>query len=320
MDNVRIAAVCDIIEEKATKLAGTLGCEAFVDYRPLLEKVQAVWICTPPGVRIELIAAAARSGLDIFCEKPVALNLAEADQIIDVVNATGVKFMLGYVLRFTQPFRLLHDTFASGELGKLVNCWTRRYMAMDPRKTWHVDQEASGGVALDFGSHDIDWLMTVGGKVKAVFAQAARVREGVRSDEHSQSLLSFAGGGMGCCDVSWVESVRESSIGVVGTEGSLAVGRGGKLYKRMVGQKEEQLDVEASMTVDSTGNLGKAAADGGVEAVAHRGETIQQHFIRCIEEDLRPDITPEQGKDVLRTVLAINESAHTGLSVEIPAD
>jgi predicted dehydrogenase len=161
--------------------------------------------------------------------------------------------------------------------------------------------------------------MTVGGPVKTVFSQAARVREGVGSDEQSQSILVFAGGGMGCCDVSWVESVRESSIGIVGTKGSLAVGRDGKLYKRMVGEKEQELEVQASLSVDPQGNIGVSATDGGVEVVEQRNETIQAHFIRCVEEDTRPRITAAEGKRVLQTVLAINESARASQSVAVVA-
>jgi len=317
MPNVKITAVCDIIEDKATKLAEKLGCESFTHFRPLLDKCQAVWLCTPPSVRLEIIAEAAKAGKDIFCEKPIALNLEEAGDIIRVVKESGIKFMLGYVLRFTQPFKVMRGTYASGELGKLVNCWTRRYMAMDPRLTWHKDQDACGGVALDFGSHDIDWLMTVGGKVKTVFAQAARVREGVNSDEHSQSMLVFADGGMGNCDISWWESVRESSVGIVGTAGSMAVGRDGKVYKKLLDKDEEVLDVEASLSIDPQGNQGKQSDDGAVEEVEHREETIQEHFIRCVENDLRPQITAEEGKEVLKTVMAINESARSGASVNV---
>ena len=317
MTNVRVAVVCDIVEHRAQTLAGKLGCEFVLDYRGVMDKVDAVFICTPPEVRVDVIAAAARAGKQIFCEKPIALNVAEADQIIRIVEPAGVKFMLGYVLRFTQPYKLLHDCFASGELGGLVNCWTRRYMGMDPRKTWHNWQDKSGGVALDFGSHDIDWLMWVGGTVKTVFAHAARVREGVQSDEHSQSMLVFGKGGMGCADVSWLEAVSESSIGVIGTAGSMSVDRAGTVRRRMWGSKEETVATQGSMSVDPQGKLGARTAEGAIQAVAQETETIQQHFIRCIEQDVPPAVTAEQGRNVLEAVLAINESARTGRAVKL---
>lgn len=317
MDNVQLVSVCDVIEDKARDLAGDMGCGHTGDYREVLDQADAVVIGTPPAVRIELISAAVEAGKDIFCEKPIALNLAEADEIVSIVDKATSKFLLGYVLRFTQPFKLLWQTFASGELGELITCWTRRYMAMDPRKSWHNQQEASGGVALDFGSHDIDWLMRIGGRVRTVLAGAARVRAGVGADEHCQALLSFTGPGVACCDVSWLDVVGENSIGVIGSAGSMAVDRAGVIRKKLAGGKEEVLDLKAGMSVDPSGNVGTAAADGRIEAVATDSESIQQHFIRCITQDIQPAITARQGRDVLATVLAINESARIGRAVEL---
>ncbi|MBM3263356.1 MAG: hypothetical protein FJY97_08020 [candidate division Zixibacteria bacterium] len=76
--------------------------------------------------------------------------------MIETVERTGVIMMIGYVLRFTHPFQILHETFSSGRLGRLVNCWTRRYMPFDTSQRWYGDQSKSGGVELDFASHDID--------------------------------------------------------------------------------------------------------------------------------------------------------------------
>lgn len=78
--------------------------------------------------------------------------------MIRATEKTGVHFMLGYVLRFTHPFRLLHDTLASGELGDLVSCWCRRYMPWNPAGRWYGEQDKSGGVTVDLFSHDLDWL------------------------------------------------------------------------------------------------------------------------------------------------------------------
>jgi len=317
MGNVRVVAVCDVIRQRADRLAEMAKCRAVTDYRELLDDVDAVWICTEPAVRVELISAIAAAGKHIFCEKPIALNIAEADEIIRIVDAAGVKFMLGYVLRFTEPFRLLRKIFATGELGRLVNCWTRRYMVMDPRKTWHNQQEASGGVALDFGSHDIDWLMWIGGSVKTVFARADRVRYDVHSDEHAQSMLAFAGGGMANCDVSWLDTAGESSIGIIGSEGSIIVDRAGTVRKKMVGEQESQIKIDGAMSVKPDGDFEKVRSESDGEMSIAATETIQEHFVRCIEEDIPPSVTARAGRDVLRTVLAINESARTGKAVNV---
>jgi len=318
MSNVRIVSVCDLVEQKAAKLADAVGSKPCTDFRTQLDEVDAVFVCTEPFNRVEIVKAAAQAGRHIFSEKPIALNLADADEMIRAAEAAGVRYMLGYVLRFTQPFKLLRETFAGGELGRLVNCWTRRYMPMDPRSNWYGRQDKSGGVALDFGSHDIDWLMWIGGPVRTVFARADRIRQDVQADEHCQAMLAFAEGGMGSVDVSWWDSVAQSSIGIVGTAGSMSVGRDGVVRKKLAGCEEVTLSIETAMEVDPSGHVGKKTADGNIAEAPAPDETIQQHFIRCVEEDRPPAVTGRDGRAVLATVLAIRQSAETGKSVDLP--
>ena len=71
------------------------------------------------------------------------------------------------------------------------------------------------------------------------------------------------------------------------------------------------------MAIDPSGNLGKKDQSGKIESIANRDETIQQHFFRCIEEDLEPLTSAEEGRKTLRTVLAIRESARRGTSVHV---
>ncbi len=317
MENVQVVVCCDLLADKAAALADTFGCKHCTDHNEAYPQVDAVWVCTEPFNRVEIVCAAAAAGKHIFTEKPIALNLADADTMIAAARAAGVKYMLGYCLRFWQPYKMMREIFASGELGELVNCWTRRYMPTDMRPHWYGKQELSGGVVLDFGSHDLDWLMTIGGPVKTVFGKTFRIREGIQADEHSQCMLVFANGGMAASDVTWWEAVAESSLGVVGTLGSLIVGRDGVLVKKLVGQDEEEIDVASAMDIDMSGNLGQRDDDGRIHRVMTRDETIQEHFFRCIDQDTQPITDAQIGRDVLELVIAVRQSAELGKSVDL---
>lgn len=203
MENVDLVGVCDTMREQADALAERVDVKACYDYHELLDAVDAVWVCTEPFNRLDIVTTSAAAGKHVFTEKPICLELAEADRMLAATRKAGVKYMLGYVLRFTNPYRLMHDMFVAGDLGKLVTCWTRRYMPCDTSKCWYGQQDKSGGVTLDFGSHDCDWLRWIGGDVAVVFAKTFRVRETVHADEHGQTLMSFQNGGMGTMDVSW---------------------------------------------------------------------------------------------------------------------
>ena len=200
--------------------------------------------------------------------------------MLEATDRAGVIMMMGYVLRFTHPFQALYELFAAGELGRLVNCWTRRYMPFDTSKIWYGDQAKSGGVALDFASHDIDWVRWVGGDVRRVFGRVDRVRPGIRADEHVHALFTFA------------EGLGHSSIGLVGRSGAAIVSEDGTIHKRLGDSEETVITPEP-------------------------GETIQAHFVRCIRDGLTPKVTGHDARALLAIVLAIQESSRTGEAIPL---
>jgi predicted dehydrogenase len=298
MQQVELVGVCDVLQEKATALAEQLGVKAFTHHQDLLPAVDAVCICTPPRHRLDVMLDSARAGKHVFAEKPLALNLAEADLMVEAARQAGIKLMVGYVLRFTQPHKYLHEVFSSGELGRLVNCWTRRYMPCDMSNRWYGDQAQSGGVLLDFGSHDIDLLCWKGGEVRSVYAQFDRVRPTIRSDEHAQVLMTFQQGGMGTVDVSWSSHLSHFSFGVVGSEGTLISDAAGLVHKKLWNGEEQVIDTAAL-------------------AKAQPPETIQEHFVRYIEQDSEPLVTGAQARSVLAVILAAQESGRTDQVVPV---
>jgi predicted dehydrogenase len=319
LPNVNVVGTCDVLEQKARGLAEKLGVGKWcTDYRELLDGVDAVWVCTPPFARVDIITAAADAGKHIFSEKPIALNLKDADTMIAAAKKAKVKYMLGYCFRFWNPYKLLHDTFASGELGELVSCWGRRYESCDMRGTWFGDQEKSGGVMLDNASHLVDWVRWVGGDVKTVFAKTFRIHPNSQADDHGGVLLFFENGGMGAVEQSLSSWVTENTIGLVGTKGGMIVSRDGVVRRRIGAEGTEQIvDVEAGVDVDSSGHSRKKDDSGKSQSVARHRESIHEHFFRCIEQDVEPVTSAIEARKTLQTVLALLRSARTGRSVEL---
>jgi len=318
LPNVTVAGTCDLIPEKAKALADKIGIDRYcTDFRALLPEVDAVWVCTEPFNRTEIVTTAAQAGKHIFTEKPIARSLADADTMIAAAQTAGVQYMLGYCLRYWQPYRLLHDTFASGELGELASCWMRRFMMMDPPR-WYGRQELSGGVMLDFGSHDIDWLRWIGGEVQTVFGKTFRIRDGVQADDHGGAVFTFKNGGMATIENSWSSYMGESSLGIIGTKGAMMMGSDGAVRKRIGHDGEEQVvDIETVTAVNPHGEVGKRDATGAVRTVQVHNESIHQHFFRCIEEQITPLTSAADGRKTLLTAMAIWESARTGKSIDV---
>ena len=318
LPNVTVVGTCDLIPEKAKALADKIGVErCCTDFRDLLPDVDAVWVCTEPFNRREIVTAAAQAGKHIFTEKPVANTLADADAMIAAAHQAKVKYMLGYCLRFWQPYRLIRDTFASGELGDLVSCWMRRFMPWNPAR-WYGHQEQSGGVMLDFGSHDVDWLRWVGGEVQTVFGKTFRARAGSQADDHGGAIFMFKNGGMATIENSWFSHLNEGTLGIIGTKGAMMMGHDGKVRKRIGHEAPEEIvNVEAATAINPQGNIGKRDEKGDIQKVQMRQESIQQHFFRCIEEDITPLTAATDGRQTLLTVMALWKSARTGKSVAV---
>ncbi|MCE5280056.1 MAG: Gfo/Idh/MocA family oxidoreductase [Planctomycetaceae bacterium] len=318
MPNVKITGVCDLIEDKAKSVSKITGAPYTLKFRELLAGCDAVWVCTEPFNRVEIVTAAAAAGKHIFTEKPICISPDDADTMIAAAEKAGVTYMLGYVLRYTQPYRIMRDTLASGELGDLVTAWTRRFMPFDMSVArWYGHQETSGGVVLDFGSHDINWLQWLGGPVKNVMCFARQIQPKMDAQEHGLLMMNFANGGAASTEMSWWSHLSESSVGVVGTKGAIIVGRDGAVRKKLDGSDEQVLDVQAATAIDPSGNLGQRDQAGKIARVDNPNETIQQHFFRCVEQGLTPITSARDGRDTLRLYRAAMESARTGKSVEL---
>lgn len=294
MPDVEITGICDINEERAHALASQVNATVYTDYRDLLSTdIDAVWVCTPDFAHRQPVIAAAEAGKHIFCEKPIAVKMEDADAMVEAVERAGVITMIGYVLRFFPIFATVRNKFASGELGTLVTAWIRRFMPWSPRD-WYGDPELSGGIAVDFSTHDIDWLMWVGGDVKAVYARTAAI--GTRTDNDMWAILTFANGGTGVVGDSFVASIGGNCFGVIGSEGTAMVEAGSEVQVK----KRTQEAVE------------RIAPEG-----PHPTYAEDAYFIECVRTGAPANPDMAWARNVLRVSLAIRESASTGRVVQL---
>jgi len=120
INNARVVAVVDKVKDKGSKLADEHGASYYSDINECLEKedIDNVDICVPTFLHAELAIRAADAGKNVFCEKPMALSLDEADRMIEAVERNGVKGMVGHVIRFWPEYIKAKEIVDSGKLGK----------------------------------------------------------------------------------------------------------------------------------------------------------------------------------------------------------
>ena len=186
IENVEMVAFCDIIEEraeKACKVYGSADAKVYTDYKELLkdESIDIVHVCTPNREHSFITIDALEAGKDVYCEKPMAKTVAEAEAMLDAAKRTGKVLTIGYNNRQNQDVQFVKKSCEAGELGDI---YYAKALALRRRAvpTWGVfmdKEEQGGGPLIDIGTHALDmtlWAMdnykpkmVVGTKYKKLF-------------------------------------------------------------------------------------------------------------------------------------------------------
>ncbi|HKD37877.1 MAG TPA: inositol 2-dehydrogenase, partial [Pirellulales bacterium] len=221
-------AIADVDSAAAANLAARFGIpQVFTRAEEILadKRIDAVLICSPTGTHADLIAAAAEAGKHIFCEKPIAFDLARIDKALVAVQRAGVKLQIGFNRRFDSNFARVRKAIVNGEIGTphLLHIISR-----DPAPPPISYVRVSGGMFLDMSIHDLDMArFLVGDEVEEIFtAAAARVdpQIGEVGDvDTAVMVLRFRDGAIGTID-----NCRQAVYGydqrveVLGSAGSIA--------------------------------------------------------------------------------------------------
>jgi predicted dehydrogenase len=198
--NASIVAVHDQRERRARRLADAVGpAEVVPSAAEVAARCDAVWVCTPTAAHREAVDAALAAGRAVFCEKPLATDLAAADALVAAVDAAGVPSQSGLVLRSAPVFRALRALVESGSLGQPMAAVFRDDQFFPIRghyaSEWRADvAQAGGGCLIEHSIHDVDILRFCFGEVDSVSARTTNLagHEGV--EDVAAVTLSFASG------------------------------------------------------------------------------------------------------------------------------
>jgi myo-inositol 2-dehydrogenase/D-chiro-inositol 1-dehydrogenase len=194
--------VADVFEDAARECAERYAIpHARQDYRAVLDRsdIQAVVICSPTHTHARIIEEAAQAGKHIFCEKPIALDLASIDRALDAVVRAGVKLQIGFNRRFDANYHRVRQAVEQEEIGRpqLLHLISR-----DPMPPPIEYIRVSGGIFLDMTIHDFDMArFLIGSEVEEVFVQAGIMDDpaiGEAGDvDTALVILQFANGVIG---------------------------------------------------------------------------------------------------------------------------
>jgi predicted dehydrogenase len=174
IDGAQVVAVAAETPEEATPLARECGArvEASAETLCAADDIDLVIVATPTYLHAAHALAAARGHKHVFCEKPLARTLADAEAMVRACDEAGVRLAVGHVVRFFPEYRRAKELLDAGTLGRpAIATMTRGNFAVGSARGWYLDPDKSGGVVLDLMLHDLDTVRWWFGEPSRVYAK-----------------------------------------------------------------------------------------------------------------------------------------------------
>jgi myo-inositol 2-dehydrogenase/D-chiro-inositol 1-dehydrogenase len=288
-------------------------------HRALLERkdIDMITIGVPNDLHCQIVLDAAAAGKHVVIEKPLALSLAEADQMIAACHKAKVKLMYAEDLCFAPKYVKAKRIVEDGGLGKVFHI-RQLEKHFGPHTDWFWDVKRSGGGALfDMGCHGTEcarWILNKP-KVKSVFASMDTYvhKDRTRGEDDSTAIIEFEGGAVAVIEDSWAKRG--------GIEDALEIhGANGVIYcdlvrgSSMLTYSEHGYGYAVEKAPDTKGWTMPLFDEWW--QYGYPGEMV--HFVDCVLEDQQPLETGEDGRAVLEVMFACYESAATGRRIDFP--
>lgn len=231
-NQIKLMAVCDTNREIAKEVGLKYKVPFYTNYQDLLKRkdLDLVVICTPNGLHYPMALAAAKAGKHVLVEKPLAINLKEADNLIKAFKERKKELLAVMQVRYNQALRSLKEAVQKGKLGEIYNAtlivrWSRPQSYFD-EAAWRGTQSLDGGALLNQGIHYVDALQWLLGGVKSVYGKIGRVAHNIETEDEAFSLLEFKNGAFGLMEFTINTYPRnlECSITILGEKGTVKLG------------------------------------------------------------------------------------------------
>lgn len=323
-NGLEIVAVCDVLPEKMEDVLAKHGLEKdetihrYTDYKELLEKEcpELVSIATESGLHAEIALDVIEKGINVIIEKPMAMNIADADRIIKAAEEKHVKVSACHQNRFNVAIQELRKAVESGRFGRLshgsINVrWNRDHGYYD-QASWRGTWAEDGGCLMNQCIHGIDllrWMM--GDEVEEVYGVTRQqFHDYLEAEDVGMAVIKFKNGAIGTIEGTTNVYPRnlEETLYIFGEKGTVKIG----------GTSTNNIDVWnfADETDDDARNKGLQEQTSNVYGNGHT--SLFADMIDAIEKDRKPYVDAVAGRNALEMVLAVYKSMKTGAPVRLP--
>lgn len=310
---VKVAAICDTNVEQAALRAAEWGVErAYPSTEQLFEEggFDMVSIATPTAHHHPATLQAAAAGVHVLVEKPIALNLERAREMIEACDRAGVILMVNHQLRSSGPARMARQLLHAGTIGELTHLRLRQAHdwggASAIRSTFALRSSSGGGTLLDNGCHLADLARYFAGNVSEVYARVSTLKYDVEVEDTAHMSLKFESGTLGTLETAWSATGWEEGFWLYGTKGALeSTNRYGTptlrhSFRVSPGTEWDKTDVAEYSFAGSNNHVRHVAA-----------------FVDAVRGDGPVVCTGEDGLKAVRLILAGYESAERNAPLQL---
>ncbi len=319
-----LVGVCDSIEERARSLAEKFNAKMWcTDYRELLERkdIDVINLCLPPSLNAKITQEAAKVHKNVIVEKPMALNVEQADSMISSCKEAKVKLGVIFPCRFSEDTKRVKNIIEEGRLGKLFmgNAFTNWFRTKEYyenaswRKTWSGQ---GGGVLMNQAIHSIDLLQWYMGPVKSIYGLMDTFVHDIEVEDSAVAILQFENGAVGVIQGTTAAFPGfPRKIEIFGEKGSIVL----KVhFLELLAIIGSEMEIKGDLRQDYVNKRPGDCSSGPVHLTSEYHRLQIEDFINAVKEDRKPFVDGEEGKKSLEIIQAIYRSARTGKTVRLP--
>jgi predicted dehydrogenase len=301
-----LVAVSDVSEGKLAEFASSfpnLDVRKSISHHSIIEDpgIDAVFIASPTPSHTSIAIEAIKAGKHVFCEKPISSTIEDAQLMVEESEAhPNLVLMIGQVLRFWPEYVQIKKIIDDGKIGKPVIARTYRANPM-PKAQFYEKDELSGGVIVDLGLHDIDFLSWALGPVASIYAQGGNLSGRGDVIDYAQIHFNFESCAIAYLETNWALPENfpfSTAIEITGTQGMIAA---------------DNTDSRASYQLTINGQKRVTAAVSELNGYHYE----QDAFLRAVQTKSQTPIPASAALYSLRLAIAAKESIRTGKEVNL---
>ncbi len=325
-NKLEFAAVCDIVPEhmevvlEKNGLQNDSSIKRYTDYKRMIEEIrpELVGIATESGLHAEIALYCIDHGIHVIIEKPMAMSISDADEIIRRSEEKGVKVSACHQNRFNVAVQEMRKALEQGRFGKISHGsihvrWNRgkAYYEQAPwRGTWAQD----GGALMNQCIHGIDllrWMM--GNEVEEVYgATRQQLHPYLEAEDIGMAVVKFKNGAIGTIEgtTNVYPQNLEETLYLFGENGTVKIG----------GKSTNNIDVWNFADESDADQRNKGLEEQTSNVYGNGHTSLYADVIDAIQNDRAPYVDAYAGKNALEMILAIYKSQKTGMPVKLPLE